>query len=395
MGCHVDALEESDFAHSEKRKGYLGYGKLTERIKSNKKIADLFVFESINFLSLVEEKLFRYCHDIYAIHYKYRKISDFIEKQNYGMIVVGGLSGLLVNFMIIDICRKKGIPCVCWMHGGYGAQRSFEGYDMSDLLLVPRYFVYGEAVSRAINKYYPVSSIGDDNFERAATYYPVRRLNTYIAGCPWMEQQYKNLEKPKNKKKVVAFIMGTYWLHNRYYMGGNSPYAFFQKWEETKRVLFVLLDFRNKYEIIVKVYPYDATGQIFLRRFLDERGGFEIKVIRDELSFDELLSNSDAAISPWVSTTVFQAAFSEADQLIFSDGDLTDEAMEALNDSFYFSKDIDEFCILLRDYLEKGNFYQKKKNRFREKFLDARNTNNRARYVSGLLKEIAANNPYK
>lgn len=385
---NIHRIYENNFSFMDKKNIYRYKNQLIDILRSDKIIKRLCSFESVNFYNLVEHKILQYsCHLDMFIE-RYIKLSRFLEKGHYDVVLLGAFSAHLVNIVIADICRRKQTPFICWMHGGYGAYKSSEGNDMEDLLFSQYYFTYGEAVNRAIDKYHPNCTIGFENYNKISQHYPISKVEAIAAGSPYMESIYKGFHVNTKSKQLISYIMGELWAHNQYYMGGNSPYTFFQKWNEVKTILNILTAYQSRYEIVIKTYPNDGEGQKLLKNYLNDNGGKDIKVIKDEVPFDQLVMTSDLSIFTWVSTTFFQFAFSECDQFLFDNADLTDEARRILSESCFFSDNIENFCVTLNRYLEQGKFYQLNKEKFRESFLDKTNEKNRSQCIDDAIQYV-------
>lgn len=388
LGYQIDFLYEEGFDFTDANISYKLQSKFLQALRSDGSIRALCTFESTDFYDLIEKKILQYTDNFDLFVKTYINVQKFLGKRIYDVVVLGVLSASFTNIALADICRKKQIPFVCWMHGGYGAYKTFEGYDMEDLLFGSYYFTYGEAINRAIDTFHPDETIGHESFQKICQHYPVTKARSITAGAPFMEGRYCDCARENRPRKVVAFIMGELWYHNQYYMGGNSPYTYFQKWNDVKKILNTLIEYQNTYSIIIKTYTGDDVGQEMLIKYLFDKSGTNIEVIRKEITFDKILRTSDLAIFTWVSTTFFQFAFSECDQFLFDNADLTEEARKILSESCFFFDKIDNFCNALRKYLNEGNFYQTNKNAFRKFFLDFDNARGRTEYIDNVIRSI-------
>lgn len=392
-GYIVEMYLEKDFEHIETNVPYRHYEIITGAIRESKELREACYFEQVNFYGLLEKVIFKFCRRLDIYFRTYAQVYDFMKNRKYDFAILSFLSSNTpINRMVADICKKMQVPCICWMHGGYGAYKSFEGYDISDLLFCNYHLTYGSAINAAIDTFYPVSAIGTKNLEKISMYYPIEENRTFTAGAPFMERLYAQYSRPNNKKEVIIFIMGELWLHNIYYMGGNCPYSYFQKWNEVKAILKTLMCFQKRYNVILKTYPFDQEVPELLNKFLKDNDALDIKIIRDELPIEELIKGCDLTISTWVSTTFFHAAFADCDQFLFDDADLTEEARQIVDKAFFFSDDIEGFCCILGNYLEKGEFYQKPKEDFRIKFLDSQNAKHRVSRIKDILQKIKEDN---
>ena len=388
-GYVIESFSELDFCDNAAGKNYEFKNEFVGSLKNDQRIKDLCIFESVEFYSIIEGRISHFTDNLGAFIGRYSKVAGFIKDKAYDAVVLGYLpSHLFINMMITDICKKLRIPCICWMHGGYGTYMSFEGYDMSDLLFATHYFTYGRAVKSAIDKYYPSYTIGDENMSKISSRYPAEKIKIFVAGSAYLENKFRYHQRPANAKKRILFIIGETWVHNMYYMGGNAPYSYFNKYEENKAILRTLIRHQEGYEIIVKSYPYDMIGTSMLRKIVGENNGGNVRVVSNEATLDEIIKQSDLTVSTWVSSSFFEAAFFDCDQFLFDNGDMTEEARAVISDSCFFSDDIKDFCGMLDEYLAQGIFYKKSKDKFRANYLDMNDAEKKTEKIDSYLQEI-------
>jgi len=393
-GYTIERFSQLDFALAVRPKRYVHTKQLLERFDADEKIRDLCCFEGVEFYELLRTRIETYVQALEDYLTRHQWLDQYVAKRKYDLVMLNSLSPYEpAGTMLADICQKRKIPHACWMHGGFGANQTFEGYDVTDLMLGQYYLTYGDAVNRTIEGYFLDSVLGRPNVNRINGHYPKKNLTCVTGGTPWMEGQFEGYVRPVNEKKVILFIMGELWIHNQYYMGANTPNTYFQKWDQIKAIVRTLIPFQDKYEVILKTYPTDQLGFELLKRFLEDQGGHSIQVVKNEQSIEDLLKRCDLTVSTWVSTTFFQAAFTDSDQFLLDDSDLTPEARTILGHTCYFSSQLDEFCQSLSEYLHRGAFYQKSKREFCSKYLDQDHRENRAEHIDQCLQKILRKTP--
>jgi len=350
----------------------------------------LCVSSGIDFYDLLRPKIEIYAQKLGMFLKRFDYIERVFDQGQYDIVAVNSLSSYEENKIIVsDICSKKKRPCVCWMHGGFGANVSLEGMDASDLIFADVYCTYGEAIRLLLDTHFPVTTFGEQNWEKIQRHYPKDTMRVLSVGTSLMERNAPAIEKIAHDQKTVTFIMGNFWIHNRYYMGGNTPYTYAQRWENEKKIMDIFIRYQHQYRIWIKAYPADLHGRAMMRDYFKDHGGAQIAVFGAERNIDDLFRETDLALSSWVSTSFFQAMYYEFDQFLFDDSDLTSEAKEAINQGCFFSADIDQYCRMLEAYLKEGRFYQKDKSLFRSRFMDYEDRTRRTEKTRQVLKTIA------
>ena len=65
--------------------------------------------------------------------------------------------------------------------------------------------------------------------------------------------------KSKNKK-IILFSIGNNHRFNNFYFGHNKAYSELCNWEENKAIIKLLINYQEKYHIVIKDYHYSATS---------------------------------------------------------------------------------------------------------------------------------------
>lgn len=369
---------------------YKYYKKLNQYCHHSPDLEQICVYEGISFFNLFLIRNKKYLYHLDSVFTAYQKIEYTLKKNNYALIATHTLSPFeMDNILIQKAAEKLHIPTLCWMHGGFGANKSFEGYDFTDLMFSEHYAVYGELIAKSIKDNPLRSRIGDSTSAFIAEYFSQRNvLKLSILGASTIENKYATYERPNNSKPKIIFIMGELWYHNFYYLGGNTPDTFFQKWNEVKAILKLLSGFVEQYDICVKMYPGDKDGTHRIKSYLNSINAHSIQVIRNEKGITPLLFKADVIVSTWVSTTFFEAMLTDADQFLFDNSDLTQEAQEVLHKSTFFSSEIQPFCEMLNRYLINQTLYISDKKEFKEYFMDFNNSQNRFSHVLNTINHL-------
>lgn len=333
-----------------------------------------FQMLEINYFGLLKDRLVYFCKNIDNIINNYNRLSKYINKHNYDIIFFSTHTPHeMENTLLPLICREKKIPYVCWMHGGYGANRTVAGFDVSDFKFGNHYFVYGEEVKKLIDNEYSQYN-----------------LSTHVVGSPMLVKHYHDYAPPVNNKRVITLVLPS-WCTNRLHVDTLNPYYNYSYWIPIKTILEVLIKYRNKYRIIVRAGSLAFKSQIeTVGKFLKHHGAEEIEIIPiEEMPFTSLAAITDLFIDMWVSTTFWEECLTHADIFLVDNSDLTDVAKKIIPNRAFWHSDLTAFVAALRDYLDKGDFYQKSGDRtFLKSYLDYERKEHVAENVSAVIEKI-------
>ena len=265
-----------------------------------------------------------------------------------------------------SICQQlasaMNIPYAIWMHGGYGANFYLPGYAASDFKFSDIHFIYGQVVADCVNSKSSILRI----------LYPHKKYQIHVVGSPYHHQsflRFKKLKKIKKQKKKITLVLSNIHDHNSYYLGFDKNHDYFRNWSEHLAIIRLLGEYQEEYEIIIKDYPNSTKNEMW-RKAIRLFGGAGIKYITNDLSYMELVINSDLLIFTWVSTSLFQGLLCEADIFLLDDTPMFDTVYQKLKDNVFFSDSTKIFLSMLKKYLDEGRFYQKKKIELKNYFIE-------------------------
>lgn len=349
---------------------YIG---LVSRFEKNKELMKSFEFLGVNFFGMIKSRLEYFCQNLGVTLKKYRILSDYMNRNNFDVVFFTTHAPFNVqNVMLPLICRERGIPYVCWMHGGYGANYKTAGYELSDYAFGQHYFVYGEEVKKSIDSCYSEYN-----------------LLTHVAGSPKIFKRYQDYTSPKNIRKVITFI-GSVWSTNYLHPDVDSPSSRFSYWPLSKAILELLIQYRHIYRIIIRPRSYCSSQIETFRRFLKYHNAEEVDMISGyEKPFKEIVEDTDLFIAQNVSTTFWEASLSHADIFLMDDSDLTEAARKIVAKRAFLYTDLPEFIQGLRQYLDKDVFYQKSNDKtFLKSYMDFDRKDHPAEHVSQIIEGI-------
>lgn len=350
------------------------YSGLISEFEKNNELINLFEFLGVNFYGIIKSRLEYFCRNIETHFRNYNILSDYIDRNHFDIVFFGTHTPHSAqNFLLPFICRERDIPYVCWMHGGYGTNYKVAGYDLSDYTFGHYYFVYGEEVKKLLDSHYSEYS-----------------LSTKVAGSPLILKRYKDYIPPRNSKKVITLIAPP-WETNCRHTDTDCPYDKFSYWVPLKAILELLIQYRDKYRVIIRSIADDPSlqTQTFRRLFeYNNAEGIEIIPIK-EMAFKKIVEDTDLFISLWISTTFWEACFSHADIFLMDNSDLTDIAKAIIPKRAFLYDNLAEFTQGLRQYLDEGIFYQKSKDKsFLKSYMDFDRKDQIVEHVSQTIEDM-------
>lgn len=369
------------FNSNKVKSGYKFQAEFEENFKRDEHLKRLFQFFGVEYFDLIKEQFLKFCDSLEGMLNDYIWLERYVSENKFDIVVFQTHSGWNTqNKLLPVILRKKKIPYVCWMHGHCGKFKGVSsGYTASDYLLGNHYFVCGSNIKDIID-----------------THYAKYNLITHTAGSRSLENAYRDYSRPKNKKKVITYVLPAFaYPLNEDYMTECVRWKRFGYWIPMKAILDVLAKYKDKYRIVLRPYAGKASSQMqsrLLNDYLNNMGASDISTVSiEQASLRDVLFESDMVIYNNVSTAFSEAAMTDADIFLLEDGEPTPEAQTTLEKRTFYSEGINEFCILLDKYLNEGKFYQKNDLAFLKAYLDIDNRDNRADKISDIFDKILAN----
>jgi hypothetical protein len=392
VGCkEVDALNEGrlhtirllkyhpDMEYVRNGDEWPHVSQFISRVRNDKEINRLLYYRDANLTELVLVCIGFLADKLELVLKKRAKIYAFLERTPVEFVVFQTMApSYLPNVIVQEWCRERKVPFACWMHGGYGAYQSLQGYDVTDYRLSPRHLVYGQILANLP---------ADPDWILHQLNYANHLEQIHVAGSPFFEKLYSKYSKPENQRKKILFCIGNYYTHNQFYFGHNRANSELSIWNAHKRILEVLVKFQDTYDICVKDYPDSTLTEMWLS-ILRDMSADKIRYITNERPFNELLVEADLHAFTWVSTTFFQSMYTVADICLFDDSDITKESRDIFEKHLIFSPDLEVFCARLENYLETGKFYIQNKNMLRDHFIDWRNKERRTDQFESMVNSI-------
>lgn len=376
VGCkEVDALDDTrfrkvrllkyhpDMEYVNRTGNWRHHAEFCDHVAADGEINRLLGHRGANLVRLVLPSISFFAERLELILEKRDKINSFLDRRQVDFVVFHTMAPFyLPNIIVREWCRTNDVPFACWMHGGYGAYESLQGYDVTDYRLSPRHLVYGQVISNLPkNPDWIMHKLG----------YSRSLAEICVAGSPFFENLYSGYGRPANDRKKILFCLGNYYHHNQFYFGHNRPESEISIWNAHKRILEVLVKYQDNFDITVKDYPDSPQKDMWLE-ILDDIGG-KITYVSNERPFADVLIEADLHVFSWVSTTMFQSLYTDVDICLYDNTDLTEEARTLFEQDIVFGSGLDQFCSRFDGYLGRGDFYTQDKNRIRDLFIDPQN----------------------
>jgi len=350
-----------------------------ERLFSDDGLRSFLSYRSIDFSAPLYKCILFFAEKLGYLLDQCKKAFKLLDKLQLHCVVFHTMAPFYPpNIFIQNYCRQKNIPYYCWMHGGYGAYYSLAGYDVVDYRLCDRHVVYGEVLKDLMLNEKCIINELDVNIAIA---------DLRVNGSPFFDELYRSYKRPRNARKKVLFSIGNKYQHNQFYFGFNRPNSEMSIWDAHYEILKTLTKYQDRYDIIVKDYPYSESAPLW-QGILEDLSAHKVDYIREERNFFDLLVEADMHIFTWVSTTFFQSLYTDADIFLYDNSDLTDESRDVIGKYVAFSDDIKTFNKMLAAYLEAGNFYTQDKTELRNYYLDFENRDKRGELFVEMVSKL-------
>ena len=319
---------------------------------------EVFKFGQINFYFIFEEIIKFISCRIEFFYSEYKKFDKYIENKNIKKFIFQSMAPFYYPIFIFRLLAQiKNIPFFTWVHGGYFAL-SNPGYDFVDYKFCENHIGYGKylidlvnerktSIRKMNNKQYNVNYVGSLRFDR------MHKISKHTIN---------------KKKKIITFYIGSYTNMNHFYYGYNRKDAITSLWRQQLEILKTLNYFVDEYSIVVKDYPngFEKLWKNIIKKEFNNKFTY----ISNEKRLEQVLSESDLNIFPWVSTTFFEALYYESDIFLYEEDLFTDPFKKNFNNEILWSTNLNEFKDKIFDYLQKRNFKKLTKIKSRYYFIN-------------------------
>lgn len=314
-------------------------------LKENHTFRDFFTCGGIDFFPLIETRLYYLITHLTFISINaYRDFKRILIEKDIRVVLASTLS-TCVQQSFAKAAHSLNIPIVAWQHGNYGY------YDQpmivyKDIAPVDYLFLFGEGVRKKYEK---------EAKKYNCTLIPIGSI--LVEQIPERTNQVdivKNIGDPY--KKNVLFVVTNYY-QNDLYITSPPPYSDNKFWEIQKSVLDTFSKY-DEYNFIIKLHPSSRYRESPMLRYVEENGIENIRFLKDEYTFIDLLSIADLIIIDFPSTTLLQSLTTKKPLIVYDGHNPIDKEARILlkhRASCYSSNE--EFIDAVNDYLFSGKVY--------------------------------------
>jgi hypothetical protein len=293
-------VSEEYFAHKmENRDISLDPQGNFEQLESDIDLMNCFRLRGINYYPLLKDRL-SWIWETSPQQFKWvaRKVAELKRRYKIaGLLRCSSSSG--IDHAINQSARALGIPVLAWQHGAVAHQERITQFrDYADSMTSDYTLVYGREVAKAYTDYgrqfsAKVISVGAPN------------LDSMSLGSQSAHRSFPNPKSVGYKKRVLYAT--TNYIENHWYSGFSPPFSDRQFFRDQSVIVSCLrmLAESEAVEVVVKLHPsYDYHEPPWVSELGAVRN---IRIVKDEQSFADLLRETDIAVLDFPSTTLLQA----------------------------------------------------------------------------------------
>jgi len=232
--------------------------------------------------------------------------------------------------IISRIFQYHHIPVISWQHGAYGHHSApilfYTEYQNTDIHLN-----WGNGVLNAM-RHDPLNK-------------------TPIKDIPVGSYQLQHLFKrnlPKKYKYSILYVTTGY-FNNFFYISYPYPVHDNQLWSVQKDIIRILGNTQRN--TVVKIHQSDDSKALF-SDYLTSRSFQNVRIIKNEYTFNELLQQSEIVIIDFPSTVLLQSiAMHKVIFVLMKIITLNEDALRLLKKRVYYAQTTEELGMLINNYL--------------------------------------------
>jgi hypothetical protein len=307
---------------------------------------EYLVARGIDYSSVVESRLQFMLTDLLTASVRtYLQGRELIARCQPRMVLLSQVANPWQH-AISAAAKSTGVPVVSYQHGDFGTRLAPIGYYTEcaepDFMLV-----YGQGVEEFCRRHYPegampiaVGSLELDQLARSD-------------GRAKRHGIFQKLGLDPTKKTIVYCPTNVY--GNMFYISYSYPKSDSRYFYIQRRIVETFKDFPSV-QLVVKQHP--STSPHFpIKDSVSDQGISNCTLVRDEVSFADLLPLADLFILDSPTMTFLEILTTGKPVLIFNDWFQWEKGtLELVKQSAVFTDDLEEFIKILRGYLSHRHF---------------------------------------
>lgn len=300
---------------------------ISELSRENK-YKEKFVYENVNFHPLLKSRVEEM---IYEGITKGVSIYNYGEKyiqKHHPKAVLFSVAPYPEYWFLLQSFKKNRIPVICWQHGSKGFY-NIRGNPETELLYTDYFFNYGKGVTETYSK-----------FKREYSF------QSFSTGSSTIDK----LTNTKESGDYILYVTTNYYQNNLYF-SVFSDYVDIKIYHIQRQILHYLKTLQDE-KIIFKLHPNLSYGTPPLEMTKEN-----IKIVRNEKSFTEILPNCKLIIIDVPSTVFLQSAITNKPIFCLTNIiKLKQEALSLMKKRAICTENPEELIPKLDDYLKTGNY---------------------------------------
>ena len=302
---------------------------LINKLNKKNEYKEKFAFENIDFYPLLKSRIEKMVYEGITKGFSiYKKATEYVQKFRPEAVLFA-IASCSEYWFFLQSFKKDGIPIICWQHGSEGFYDN-RGTPETELLYTNYFFSYGKGIVETYLK-----------FKKEYNFQPIP------VGSP-------SLDKLGSAKGILnghILYTTTNYYQNNLYFGIYPPPSDTRLYSIQKKMLNYLEKIKNE-KVIFKLHP-----SLSYRTPPIKLNSSNIKIIRNEKGFTELLRESKTVILDWPSTTLLQSAVTDKPIFVLTNLiKLKAEASELLKKRVVCAETPEELIKKLDNYLKTGNY---------------------------------------
>jgi len=326
---------------------------LAAALRHDREIKELFTVGGICYLDIIWPRLCYFIERLDVLFQHQQYCIERLTTERIEGLVIDSCNNTSYFLMpqLIRICRQRAIPVFCWMHGGHAVVDQPVMED-SDLRLADYLFSWGDALSNHFSGKKDVQA------------------KFLTVGTPLVKKHALRPSAPG--KKRVVYVLRDFWDVGRIFGWADPDYSNGCYWEMTTRIIDVLVQFADRYEIIIKLAQGGRIKSAFAEHLRTIGQDGRIRLSFTEIGFDEILRTADVYVFDWISTTFYQAALTPGSIFIYSRLQMFPEVLTSAGKRAWIFDEFADFRHGLEGFLEQGKFAlgSKENDEFAQRFLN-------------------------